>query len=130
MNVKLVSFADAGNIQKERVVFRATEDTDIGNYMVLCSQSDELGTASSGANTAYWFPDVAVKKEDLIVLYTKSGTDRKKDVTGGHTAYFYYWGSPEPIWNTTTATLVLLETNDYTVESSMQVIEPDSDSEV
>jgi hypothetical protein len=127
MKLSIVSFADSGSLQKERVVFRATSNANVGDYMVLCSESTETGAASSGAHIAFWFPDDEVKEGDLIVLYTKSGNESKKDIGGGHTAYFYYWGNPKPVWNSATHALVLIETGEYIVESLAQTVEPKED---
>jgi hypothetical protein len=125
MNLSLVSFADSGNLERERVVLRATEDIDAGDYTALCSESNEPGVASSGLNTAFWFPNESVKKDDIVVLYTKRGNPSKKDIGDGHTAYFFYWGLSEPLWMSVKAAFVLLETFDFTIEWPAQTLEPE-----
>jgi hypothetical protein len=129
MNLNLVSFADTGKIASERVVFKVTENDDVGDYTVLCSQSDEPGTASSGSNPAFWFPNEEVKKGDVVVLYTKSGKESKKDIGDGKTAYFFYWGLTKTLWNRSTKVLVLIEAAQWTMSWPAETVEPDEPTE-
>jgi hypothetical protein len=119
MNLEFVSFADAGNLQKERVVLKATGAIDLGNYTLLCSASSEPGSGSSGANDAYWFPNMVVKENDLVVVYTKGGKDAQKETGAGHTAYFFYWGIKGPLWGAGENALVLIRADEWKLVDSM-----------
>jgi hypothetical protein len=129
MNLKLVSFADSGKLDRERVVLRATKDLDTGDYTALCSVCSDPGSATSGLQTAYWFPDGEIKAGDLVVLYTKSGKEGKKDIGAGHTAYFFYWGLSKPLWNTSKLCLVLIEGRDFAIEWPAESIAPEEERE-
>lgn len=112
MQLEIRSFADAGDIAKERVVLRALSSVDIGNYVILRSKTDVSGDPISGAKSAYWLPDVVVAKGDLVVLYTKAGKASKKELESGRTAHFYYWHQVQPIWGAekmNTAVVLLTE---------------------
>ena len=98
MNFEISSFADAGDLDKERVVLRATEDIDIGRFVLIRSKSDPGGDPVSGSKDAYWFPDKSVARGDLVVVYTKKGNSGKKAMNGGGTAHFYYWHKKTPFW--------------------------------
>ena len=78
MQLELKSFADAGVLDKERLIIRVLADVNIGSYVVLRSKKNDNGMPISGTKDAYWFPDVKVSRGDLIVLYTKRGTSSKK----------------------------------------------------
>jgi hypothetical protein len=125
MNLKLVSFADSGNLERERVVLKAAEDADVGDYTALCSSTTVPNTANPGLSVAFWFPSAKVKKDDIVVLYTKHGKQSKKRIGGGHTAYFFYWGVANPIWNASTSALVLIESADWTIEWPAETVEPE-----
>lgn len=116
MQLELKSFADAGVLDKERLVIRALADVNIGSYVVLRSKKNSSGNPISGTKDAYWFPDVDVSRGDLIVLYTKRGTSSKKALdTGGGTAHFYYWSQSTPFWGSdksNTAVLIYADTWD------------------
>lgn len=112
MTVDISSFADPGSLDKERVILKVGADVDIGGYAAFVSNVKD-GKAMSGHKTAYWFPDTKVKAGDLVVLYTKTGQDSKKELEGGQTAYFYYWGLSAPQWGTKTRTFVLLRVAEW-----------------
>lgn len=98
MKVEIGSFADSGEPQKERLILKVSVDVDIGGFAVFRSRLSSSGEPLSGYKDAYWFPDKKVKAGDLIVLYTKGGTASEKPLSGGRTAYFFYWGMKQPIW--------------------------------
>ncbi len=97
MQLELKNFADAGVLDKERLIIRVLADINIGSYVVLRSKKSDSGKPISGTKDAYWFPDVAVNRGDLIVLYTKRGTSSKKPLDG-RDAHFYYWSQSSPFW--------------------------------
>lgn len=114
MNLEITSFADTGNIVKERIVLTAVTDVDIGDYFVINSRASSDGvSATAGHKTAYWFPDEKVKANDMVILYTKAGVKRTKQLESGRTAYFYYWGLTEAQWNREGRGAVLLEAADW-----------------
>lgn len=113
MNLKHSSFADPGSFEKERLVLKAYADVEIGNYAVFCSSVND-GNATAGHKTAYWFPDGKVKAGDLVVLYTKGGTDSKKTLSSGATAHFFYWGLKTAIWGSSNNAAVLLRVAEWT----------------
>jgi hypothetical protein len=107
MMLEISSFANPGVIENERLVIKVLSDLDIGSYAVLSSAVSDEKAPTSGRKAAYWFPDQAVKSGDLIVLYTKSGKNSKKDISNGHTAHFFYWGYKEPMWGSLRTAVIL-----------------------
>jgi len=97
MNLTFSSFADAGDLSKERLILKAKSDLAIGNYAVFVSGVTADGTATAGKKTAFWFPDGDVKANDLVVLYTKTGIASKKVLKSGATAHFFM-GLQNPQW--------------------------------
>jgi hypothetical protein len=87
MKLEIRSFADAGQQKKERVIIKALSDTDVGEYLLMCSDIAKDGSATAGRKTAYWFPDKEIRAGDLVVLYSKSGTDSEKQLESGGTAH-------------------------------------------
>ena len=118
MKININSFADAGNFQKERVIFKVEADVELGLYAVFCTALSSSGKATAGRKTAYWFPDGAVKKDDLIVLYTKCGNSSTKELSGGRTAHFFYWGGDQAMWGNGGNGAVLLHASEWAVRSS------------
>ena len=113
MNLEIRSFADAGDISKERLVLKAVADVDVGEFAVFKSGISTKGNPTSGRKIAYWFPDEKIKANDLVVLYTKKGSRRTKQMDAGRTAYFFYWGRDEPLWGDSDYGAVLIEVYDW-----------------
>lgn len=116
MNLE-ISLADAGDTSNERIILKALTDIDIGEYAVLRSSVGLSGDQpTSGSKAAYWFPDAEVKANDLVILYTKKGSRSTKSLTGGRTAYFFYWGRDEALWKDDQFGAVLLEVSAWQFE--------------
>ena len=110
MNLEIESFADAGNLSKERIVLRAKTDLDVGEYALLRSGvGPDDAVPLSGRKIAFWFPDEMLKANDLVILYSKKGTTGSKKLEGGRTAYFFYWGRDSVLWADRLYGAVLLE---------------------
>ena len=116
MEININSIKKRGNIENERVVMEVTEDfTDIGKYALFqTGYRDEQPT--TGVNHAYWFPNKIVTAGDLVILYSRSGVQTEKKMkSGNNTAYFYYWGKEEPMWDDLDTCAVLLFGPDWEV---------------
>jgi predicted Mrr-cat superfamily restriction endonuclease len=97
MNLELRGIENIGDLDRERVVMRAIQNVDIGDYAVLRCNPAENGVASGNVPGAFWFLDKTINKGDLVVLYSKSGVSSAK--TGLHrVTYFYYWGKSQSQW--------------------------------
>lgn len=113
MNLEIRSFADAGDLSKERIILKALTDLDVGEFAVFRSGVAASGQPTSGRKFAYWFPDEKVKANDLVVLYTKKGSRSSKRMDGGRTAYFFYCGRDEALWSKSDFGAVLIEVLDW-----------------
>lgn len=106
MNLKLKSVADKGDLQKERLVIRVLNDTDVGEFLIM--RTGFINEAVNiGVSNTYWFPDKAVKAGDLVVLYSKVGTIKDKPLERGGTVHFFYWGESTALWNRPNTAAVL-----------------------
>lgn len=112
MKVKIASVANAGDIEKERLILKVEHESDIGSYLVLQGRTEEDSVWSDAQPNAFWFPDKSVKIGDLVVLYTREGAEGTKDIGNGHTSYFHYWNLKQPVW-TKGHTPVLIEAGDW-----------------
>lgn len=108
MTLILRSVADAGVVGKERLIMKATDDHDVGDYAVFQVNVGADGGLSTKTLHSFWFPYKLVKKDDLVVLYTKAGQPKEKLLENGQTAHFYYWGLKDVIWNDARRSAVLL----------------------
>ncbi|MGY3014662.1 hypothetical protein ACVWZ5_000167 [Pseudomonas sp. TE6283] len=118
MRLEIGNFIESGNLEKERLILIAKEDVDIGNYVVLRSRRGNTGNPISGSKSAYWLPDVELKAGDIVALYSKDGSPRKKTLESGKKVHFYYWKLKKPIWGDGSEnTAVLLEIGKWSHKS-------------
>lgn len=114
MKFKIASIANAGDLERERLILRATANGDIGEYAVFRANAAPDDEALAGdIPNAYWFANREIKKGDFVVLYSKFGTSREKTSESGRTSYFYYWGLDSAIWSSTNYVAVLVNTSDW-----------------
>lgn len=108
MKLKLSSIADKGNFEKERVVIRVVDNTNVGEFALFRTGVNDDGGLNIGVENTYWFPDKEVRAGDLVVLYSKGGSFSEKSLESGNKAHFYYWGLGKELWNSGRVAPVLL----------------------
>ena len=118
MNIKIIKTL-GNNLDEERVVFSVTEDDFLGSYIVFKTKKISEKTISSKVEEIYWFPDKEVKKGDLVVLYTKRGTNTEKKNTDGTTTHFYYWYLNNRLWNSSEDAAVLSRLENWDFKSAV-----------
>lgn len=112
MNLTLKSIADKGNPQKERVVIRVAQNTDVGSYLLLCTGFID-GKVNTGVTDTFWFPDKEVGAGDLVVLYSKTGKTNEKTLENGTKVHFFYWGTSGSRWSSPESGVVLLNAPEW-----------------
>ena len=113
MMLKVNAIAGRGDHAKERVVMKATVDTDVGDFALFRTRLLEDNAVSSQVTDVFWFPDKSIKTNDLVVLYTKEGTASERVVTSGRTVHFYYWGKNDTLWSRSDYAPVLVYVSDW-----------------
>jgi hypothetical protein len=117
MDLKIRKIAEAGNLEKERVVFDVLEDVFLGGFIVFKSMAKEE-KVSSTVESAYWFPDKEIKKGDVIALYSKRGIDFERlNPENSTTTRFFYWGKDSALWKDSDDAVVLVEATAWNFES-------------
>ncbi|MDQ4086883.1 MAG: hypothetical protein M3177_02540 [Pseudomonadota bacterium] len=103
--IEFVAIRDHGNLDRERVVFRATEAGDVGDYMVYCARSivknDGKRQLRNTIFSTYWFINKEVNEGDILVLYTKDPGVNYKFKPGREVGitHFFYWKSEDTLWD-------------------------------
>ncbi len=118
MSVKIKAIRDSGIVGKERLVLQVLGDNDIGYYIVFDTTFFEDGRVSNKVRHSYWFPDKKVHAGDLVILYTKPGTQSESQNKDGSTSHFFYWGLAKTIWNKEGDCAVLLEARNWSVKGA------------
>lgn len=108
MNLTLRRIRDSGELDGERIVLLAAKDIDLGDYAIFRAPAKDNDVYSKITH-AFWFPDQRVKADDLIVLYTKSGKQGRKENKDGSSSHFFYWSVDDVLWHTNKFAPVVLE---------------------
>ena len=56
----------------------------------------------------FWFPYKAVTAGDIVVVYSKTGSAKQKQISDDRTAHFFYWCQDSPLWDDDDVAPVLL----------------------
>jgi hypothetical protein len=112
MILRITAIADRGDQVKERVVLKASSDTDIGRFAIFRSRVENK-QVTVAISDVFWFPDKTVKSGDLVVLYTKDGTSGERVLKSGSTAHFFYWSKTERMWSGSQYAPVLVHTTEW-----------------
>lgn len=121
MTLSVTSIANAEDLPKERVVMRALADLDLTNYAVFCCHAGVTGIQAGDIPKVYWFYDKKIKRNDLVVLYTKTGSPGEKILESGATSHFFYWDLEEPVWASNMRAVVV-----NTVDWNVAPVQPEN----
>lgn len=97
MKLELRSIIAPYDLKNERLTLRALADLDIGDYLVAQSGYVD-GSPTTNFFHSLWFPFKLIQKDDLVVVYSKVGTNTERVLVGGNKAHFFYLDLVEPIW--------------------------------
>lgn len=113
MTAKIISIHNHGDFDKEYVLIEATEDCDIGRFLIADSTYTDDGKVSNKLRHTYWFPDTAIKKGDLVSLWTKPGQRTATTNNNGTLVHRFYWGLETAVWNDEGDCALLQEIRDW-----------------
>lgn len=105
------------NLEEERIIVDVLEDiNDLGHYILFDTTYDDKGKKSNKHRHSYFFPNGSVKKNEVIMIYTKSGKDilSPNPSTKGTKLYYIYWGLDICVWNNDKDKALLVHVDDYT----------------
>lgn len=99
MKFKIRGVREPGELDKERVVIELLEDGNVGTMIIASTKQQSSTKVSARIKSPYWIPDQEVKRGDLLVIYTKSGSRNSKENNDGTSSYFFYMGESQPLYN-------------------------------
>ena len=113
MKLTIQSVKEHGDLKKERIILKALDNVDIGNYMIADTTYVDDEQISNKLRHTYWLPDVKVNKDDLIVIYTKVGNESIKENKSGSKTYFFYWELGRTVWNQNEEAAAIFHINNW-----------------
>jgi hypothetical protein len=109
MRLKLVTIADRGSFNDERVHLKVLSRASLTHYAVFATLKATNGSVITPPKHAYWFTDLVLNPGDNVVLYTRIGTNNSQKREDGLSNHFFFWGLPSPIFSQPSSCAILLE---------------------
>jgi hypothetical protein len=109
MKLQLTEIVDRGTHNSEKVLIDVVEDANLQDYIIRDTTFTKGDKISNKWVHAHKFLKQSVKKGDKVVLYTRTGTDSKKELENGNTEYTYFWDLDSSVWNNDGDAAVLYE---------------------
>lgn len=109
MRIQIVSIAERGVANRERLHLRALAEVELNRFAVLANRYLSPASLATGGLLAFWFPPVVVKPGDSVILFSGSGAYSTSRAPDGTTNHFFYWGLQRTVWNRTGDCAVLVE---------------------
>ena len=100
--LSIVTLADPGVPNRERVVMRPTEAVDLGQFGMAAGVQQETNPylVVPLTNNFFWFPSYVIEPPSWVFLYTGKGTQEITTVSGtSEAAYVFHWGGEVTIFN-------------------------------
>ena len=113
MRLRIVSIADRGIAQNERLHLSVLADTNLVNYVVLDTIKISSTAISTSPKHVFWLPSYPVKPGDNVVIYTRAGVQNNLRRRDGGADHFFFWGLDRAVWGDSNACAVVLELNDW-----------------
>ena len=113
--LKLKSVNNAGDYEKENIVFEATEDIDsLYDFILFFSVDDaETGLPYYDKCRLLTFDEIELQKGDLLQIFTRKGNDKTTmDTDANAFCNVVYWGLTEPIWHTPNSSFEIMRRGD------------------
>ncbi|WP_305825627.1 hypothetical protein [Massilia brevitalea] len=97
--LKIISVNNTGDVRSEHVFLAVEADCNLGDYLLTDSTYGSNETPSNKLRHVFFFPVVAVKKGDYVVLWTQSGKYSVGATTTTKPQHNVFWGLQETVWN-------------------------------
>jgi hypothetical protein len=85
--------------KNERVFMRATEDVDLGDFIITDTTYKSSGAVSNKVRHVYEFAKKTIKKGEYVALHSEVGTYKLDKTTDDFPLHRFYWGLNYTIWN-------------------------------
>ncbi len=109
MKISVAGIYDRGNLDKERVHFRADTDLNLSFFVLLDTMWIDATQVSAGNHSAFWFAPQQIARGHNVVVYTRAGTPNVETRPDGTVFHFVFRGLAYPQYVSSQASVVLME---------------------
>lgn len=109
MKLKIISIKDRGISQKEHILLKVLEDTNLQYYVIIQTKYLTPTSIDSIPENTHWFVEKDVKKGDFIRLYSQKGENSNYKNKAETVTYAFHMSNTNTIWNKEEDCAVLFE---------------------
>ena len=110
--LSIVGVFDRGAANNERIVIRANNQTDMGQFGLVLGIRTENNAAAPINDCFFWFGNGFVQPGDLIFVYTGPGSPVTSSLPDGRTkTYSMHWGRETTVLQNLEVVPMLLRTD-------------------
>jgi len=123
----VVGVFDRGIPNQERIVVKANEKVNMGQYGVMLGVKGANGTAFPISDNLYWFGDGYVFKGDWVFLYTGPGKPKTSELPNTKDKlYTIHWGRNVTVLGDENVVPILFRVDAVHVPSSIRSLPAES----
>ena len=93
MNLRIKNVEDL-DTDKERIELEAIDNDNATNYIIIYASNHENIEIANKCRHAFWFPNQAFKKGDIIRIFIKAGKSSSILMANKCKRYTFYWDLP------------------------------------
>lgn len=99
MALKIRSIHGHGDKDSEYVILDVVESCWLDAYVILDTTYRTSNIINNKHRHVFLFPTKQVKKDDVIYLYTKKGSDHSTTYSYSSNTHKLYWNLNQAVWN-------------------------------
>lgn len=101
------------DLEDERIVIDVVADSkEQENYILFDTTYDDKGKVSNKHRHPFFFKTSQLKKDEVILIYTKKGEDHPGKSSKGTRMDVLYWGLDTCVWNNDKDNALLVHVDD------------------
>ncbi|HBK3300187.1 hypothetical protein I5679_13965 [Citrobacter koseri] len=116
MKAKVRTIHGHGKASEEYVIIDVNEDCNADHLMIADTTYTPKGNISCKVRHTHWFYPTALKKGDVLALFTGTGTDKSVKQASGNTVFYRYWGLKTAVWNDDGDGAILFDINTWSTK--------------
>lgn len=102
------------NLEDERIVIDVVSDSENQeNYILFDTTYNAKGEVSNKHRHPFFFKTTKLKKDEVILIYTKKGDNYLAKSSKQTKMYVLYWGLDACVWNNNKDNALLVHYDDY-----------------
>ena len=123
----LIGVHERGIPNKERIVLRANDRLQMGQFGLLLGVKGAPGFAFPIKDNFFWFGEGMVDRGDYVFVFTGSGNPQKSELpNSSEKLYTVFWGRAMTLFMDPNVVPILMRIDALTVDNPQQLLPPGS----